>query len=566
MRTKYLMTAGVATVAALSLVSCSSKLRPYSADLVKVEPKPLELVGGKVPVTVNATFPSKWFKKKAELVVTPVLQYQGGEISGPSFEYQGEKVLGNARTISFEDGGVAKMNFAFDYKPAMQQSELFLALKGKAGNKVYDLPKVKVANGVVSTEGLASAQDASAAIAPDAFQRIIKEAHNANILFLIQQAEIRSKELGKSEVKDWNKVVKNANDAKNQNVTVEVQAYASPDGGLELNEKLSERREKNTTSTLKREFAKNKIKGVDVTANYTAQDWEGFKELVEKSNIQDKDLVLRVLQMYPDPETREKEIKNISVVFKQLADEILPQLRRSRLTANVEIIGKSDEEIQKLSKQNPKGLNVEELLYSATLTNDPAEQERIYKEAINIYPKDYRAYNNLGMLAYENADFQAANQWFNRANDVKPGNPETSMNLGLLALENGDKNKAMQLFGAAGDVPELKEARALLLLNQGKYQEAVEVFGNTKSNNAAIAQILNRDYNAAISTLNAVARPNATTSYLKAIIGARTNDASQVINNLRTAVQLDRSMAKRAAKDLEFAKYMQDEAFKLIVR
>ncbi len=556
----------VAVVAAVfSLTSCSSKLRPYDKDLVKVTPRPLELKGGKVPVSATATFAPKWFKKKAELTITPVLRYASGEVWGPEFKYQGEKVRGNAPVVSYANGEVVNMDFQFDYLPEMQKSELYLDLKVKKGAKEYALPAIKVADGILSTEALASVSNASAAIAPDAFQRIIKQAHNANILFLIQQAEVRSRELGKKEIADWRGKVKDAQEAPNKRVSVEVQAYASPDGGVELNERLSGKRESNTTASLKRDFKRNKIKDVDINAHYTAQDWEGFKELVEKSDIQDKDLVLRVLQMYPDPEAREREIKNISVVFRQLADEILPQLRRSRLTANVEIIGKSDDEIRSFAESKAEELSIEELLYAATLVEMPTDKETIYRKAISIYPDDYRAYNNIGMLCYKAGKMTEAGEWFAASNARKPNNPEAGMNMGLLALMDGDSDKAMQLFGAAGNVPELNEARALLALSQGKYAEAISIYADTKTNNAAVAQILDRDYNKAMQTLNAIANPDAMTSYLKAIVAARTNDAMSVVENLRKAIELDRSLAARAANDLEFSKYLGDVALRQLL-
>ncbi len=552
-------------VAAVAISSCSGKLRPVTADLVKAEPQPLEVTGNKVPVTVSISFPAKWFNKRAELTVKPVLRYATGETWGPSFRFQGEKVLGNERTISYANGGNEQLSFAFPYKPAMDKSELFLTFEANIKGKQVKLPDLKVADGVISTEALASALNASAAIAPDAFQRIIKQAYDANIMFLIQQAQIRAQEINKGEVKDWKDLVANAKEAPNQNVSVEVQAYASPDGGIELNEKLSEQREKNTTTALKQQFKKSKIEDVEINAHYTAQDWEGFKQLVEKSDIQDKDLVLRVLSMYPDPEQREQEIKNISTVFRQLADDILPQLRRSRLVANVETIGKSDDEIKRLAGQNPGRLTVEELLYSATLFDAPSQQEDIYKVATQLFPDDYRAYNNIGMMRYRSGDLDGARSWFQKAAGVKP-NAETDMNMGLLALNEGNVEQAQQYFGSAANVPELGEALGLLYLQQGKYAQAVTAFGKTQSNNAAVAHILNRDYNRAQEVLNGVKNADATTYYLMAVVAARTNNLDGVVNSLRESISLDHNMMRKAATDLEFAKYANDGGFKSLIR
>ncbi len=550
--------------AVLAFSSCSNKLKPLTEEYIKAVPQPLEAIGGQVPVTINATIPAKWFNKKAVVTATPVLRYNGGEAWGTAYTYQGEKVKGNNQVVPYQAGANVTMKSSFTYKPEMKKSELYLTFDAKVGNKKVSLPEVKIADGVIATSELADAATANAAIAADKFQRIIKEAHDASIMFLIQQAELRSKELNKSEVADWKDLVKNADEAPNQNVAIEIQAYASPDGGVELNTGLAEKREKNTDKYLAKELKKMKV-DVPVDAKYTAQDWEGFQELVSKSNIQDKDLVLRVLSMYSDPEQRETEIKNISSVFSTLADEILPQLRRSRLVANVEIIGKSDDEITALAKNDPKSLNIEEILYAATLTNDNAEKARIYNKAAELYPSDYRTWNNIGMMAFKEGDLTKAEQMFNKANSVK-SNAESNMNLGLIALTKGDKSKAQQLFGSASGVPELSEALGVLYLEQGEWQKAANSFGSAKTNNAALSQILTKDYSKASQTLNAISNPDATTSYLKAIVAARTNDANSVVSNLKDAIAKDKSLAKEAANDLEFAKYATNSAFSSLVK
>ena len=539
--------------------SCSGKLTPLSEQYIKAEPQPLEAIGGEVPVTINATFPAKWFNKNAVVTVTPVLRYATGETWGTSYTFQGEKVKANNQVVSYASGGNATMRSKFEYKPAMKQSELFLTFEAKIKNKTVKLPDVKIAEGVISTSALADAATANPAVGADKFQRIIKEAYDANIMFMIQQAELRSKELNKEEVSDWKNLVQNANEAPNQNVAIEISAYASPDGGLKLNDALAERRESNTSNYLNKELKKRKI-DVPVDARYTAQDWEGFQALVSKSNLQDKDLVLRVLSMYKDAEEREREIKNISTVFKSLADEILPQLRRSRLIANIEIIGKSDEEIASLAKSNAGSLNIEELLYAATLTDNEAEKETIYTKASSIYPDDYRTWNNIGMQRFRSGDYTKAEEMFNKANSVK-NNSEANINLGLLALLKDDKSKAQQLFGSASDVPELGEALGLLYLEQGDYAKAVSSFAGTKSNNAALAQILTKDYSTAAQTLNQVKNADAITDYLKAVVSARTNDSNGVVSNMKAAIDKDRSLAKEAAIDLEFAKYMNNSSF-----
>ena len=547
----------------LALSSCG-KMGELSSDYFTTNPEVLEAIGGKVPVTINGKFPEKYFKKNATVEVTPVLRWKGGEAKGQPAVFQGEKVEGNNQTIAYKAGGSYTMKASFDYVPEMANSELYLDFKITKGKKSYTIPSVKIADGVIATSELPTAASSNASYANDAFQRIIKDAQTANIMFLIQQAELRSKELKKDEISDWKDLVKNADEAPNQNVAIEIQAYASPDGGVELNTGLAERREKNTDKYLAKELKKMKV-DAPVDAKYTAQDWEGFQELVSKSNIQDKDLVLRVLSMYSDPEQREKEIKNISSVFSTLAEEILPQLRRSRLVANIEIIGKSDDEISALAKNDPKALNVEEILYAATLTNNDAEKTAIYNKASELYPNDYRTWNNVGMMAFRAGDLAKAEQMFNKANSVK-NNPESNMNLGLIALTKGDQAKAQQLFGSASGVAELSEALGVLYLEQGEWAKAANSFGSVKSNNAALAQILTKDYNKASQTLNAVPNADATTSYLKAIVAARTNDANGVVSNLKDAIAKDGSLKKEAAIDLEFAKYATNSDFAALVK
>ena len=545
--------------------SCSKKMGELSADYFTVTPQVLEAVGGKVPAPINGKFPEKYFNKKAVVEVTPVLKWNGGEAKGQPATFQGEKVEGNDQTISYKMGGSYTMKTSFDYVPEMAKSELYLEFKATIGKKVVTIPAVKVADGVISTSELVNNTlgNANPALGEDAFQRIIKEKHDANIMFLIQQANIRSSEL--KTAKEFNKEVANVNEAANKKISnIEVSAYASPDGGVSLNTTLAENRESNTTKMLSKDLKKAKI-DAPIDAKYTAQDWEGFQELVSKSNIQDKELILRVLSMYQDPAQREQEIKNISSVYKTLADEILPQLRRSRLTLNYEIIGKSDEEIAKLASSNPSELNVEELLYAATLTNDPAKQEAIYTQATKQFPNDYRAFNNLGKLAYQAGNVDKAESYFKKAASVN-ASPEVNMNLGLISLIKGDKAAAETYFGKAAGTKELGESMGNLYIAQGQYERAVNSFGDSKTNSAALAQILAKDYNKAKNTLANVERPDANTDYLMSVLGARTNNSSMVTSSLKSAVAKDPSLAKKAATDLEFAKYFTNADFMSIAK
>lgn len=535
------------------LTSCSKKMSPLASSLFTANPSPLELVGTKVPVTINGKFPEKWFDKNATVEVIPVLKYTGGEAMGTSQKFQGEKVTGNSTVINQKTGGSFTLKSQFDYVPEMKKSELYLRFNiSRKGKAVASIPDVKIADGVIATASLADAYDNTPSIAPDAFQRIIKDAYDADILFLIQQAELRSSELNSKNIDAWKKLVKDANDNERQNINVEIAAYASPDGGYELNDKLAEKREVNTRNYLDKEFKKEKVEA-PINAKYTAQDWEGFKKLVEASSLQDKDLILRVISMYQDPETREREIKNISVVYSELAETILPKLRRSRLIANIETIGKTDEELKAAVKSNPSSLSVEELLYTANL--DGVDEEAIYQFVTKNYPSDYRGWNNLGVYYFENNQPAKASENFNKASQLSPRSPETNLNLGLVSLANGNVSKAEQYFGNAGGADELNESLGLLYIEKGDYDKAVKSFGNTVSNNAALAQLLTKDYSRSQQTLDQVANKNATTYYLSAIVAARTNNASGVASNLKSAI--NKGLSKNEiANDIEFAKYL----------
>lgn len=539
----------------IALSSCG-KMGELSSDYFTTNPEVLEAVGGKVPVTITGKFPEKYFKKNATVEVTPVLRWDGGEAKGQPASFQGEKVQGNDQTISYKMGGTYTMKASFDYVPEMAKSELYLDFKIKRGSKEYTIPSVKIADGVIATSELPTVNSANAALAPDAFQRIIKQAQEAQIMFLIQQANLRASELKSEDLKDFHKKVAEVNgDTKNFKLNnIEVSAYASPDGGVKLNTGLAEQRQNNTEKYLNKELKKGKI-DAEVDTKYTAQDWEGFQSLVSKSNIQDKDLILRVLSMYSDPEQRETEIKNISSVYKTLADEILPQLRRARLTANYDIIGRSDEEINEAFNTDAKVLSVEELLYAATLTNDKARQQAIYKKTTELFPNDFRAYNNLGMLAYAAGDKAAAENYFKQAAAKSANAPEVNTNLGLIELVKGNVANAETYLSKSTGANTANEALGNLYIKQGQYDRAVNAFADTKTNSAALAQILAKDYNKAKNTLAAVPTPDAYTDYLMAIVGARTNNADLVKSSMAKVAQKDAALAAHAQVDREFAKY-----------
>ena len=557
MKTKNILL--MSLMAAAMLTSCSGKLGQLSGDYFKVNPDPLVADGGQVDATINGVFPEKYMNKKAVITVTPELRFMKNgveqKVQGRPATFQGEKVLGNDQTISYQLGGHYTMKTSYPFEAAMQKSELYLTFDAKLGKKQVDVPAIKVADGVIATSELyhCTLTSAQPSVAADAFQRVVEQKQEANIKFLIQQAELRKSELQNNSVQEFVNLLKRiSGDRENMMLgNIEVSAYASPDGGFALNEKLANKRQENTEGFVKQQLKQAKVEG-DIEANYTAQDWEGFQQLVQASDIQDKDVILRVLSMYKDPQEREQQIKNMSHGFQELADGILPELRRARLTINYETLGNDDETIFNQIKSDPSKLSVEELIYAASIAETPAEQESILKTTTSIYPKDSRAYNNLAALAYSKGNYDEAQRYLTQAAGTGLACAETKANQGLLALQRGDIKAAENYIGQAGNASGLAETLGNLHLAQGNYALAEQDFNGVNSNSAALAQILNKNYAKATQTLKNVKNADGMTDYLQAIVNARQGNADAAQSFLRSAIQKDPSLKAYADNDLEF--------------
>ena len=547
----------IAAAGTLMLASCG-KLGQLSADNVTVTPTPLEAVGGEVPATISATFPEKYMKKKVTLGVTPVLKYKGGEVTSEGTTFQGEKVQGNGTTVNYKVGGTYTMRANFPFNENMLQSDLYLRFDAKKGKKSIQLPDLKVGYGVVATGDLLRGTVATAtpALAADAYQRIIRQKQEAQIKYLVNQANIRASELKTTSIQDFVKILKEIND--NQETlrlqNIEVSAYASPEGRFDFNEQLAEKRQNTSAKYVSEQLKKNKMQA-DVDTKFTAEDWDGFQQLVSESNIQDKEVILRVLSMYKDPAEREQQIRNMSVVYDELAKGILPELRRARLIANYDVIGRSDEQIQEQFQADARQLSVEEVLYGAALQQDNTQKKVWYEKAAALYTNDARAYNNLANLAYQSGDAQTAASYLQKAKSINPQSAEVATNEALLALAEGKVAEAEALIARGTGASSYSEVLGNLNLAKGNYAAAAANLAGVNTNSAALAQILNKDYAAAAKTLAAVANADAYTSYLKAILGARQGDANAVVSGLQSAIQQNPALAQRAARDLEFAKY-----------
>ena len=547
----------VAVAGGLLLTGCSKKLSKFESDYFTTTPTPLETVGQNVTAGVTARIPAKFMVKNAMVTATPVLKWQDGEAKGEPTVFQGENVLANGQVISYVNGGTAQIPFTTPYRPEMAQSDLWLEFVVDQKGKTYALPQVKVGRGVIATSTLASAATVAPAIAKDSFQRVINEQFAANINFLVNQANIRSSQTETEAYRALNEQLRAAASAPDREIAgLTVNSFASPEGSYEFNEQLAQKREQTTTALLEAQLKKDKVADFgELTSSFTPEDWEGFQQLLEKSNIQDKELILAILQMPTDPAEREKEIRNLSSVFNEIKEQILPQLRYSRIVASINVMGKTDQEMIDLFNTNPSKLTDDELLYLATLTNDNGRKLEIYKKAVQLFPNDYRGYNDLGAVQFAMGDYTGARASFDHALKLNRNAKEADMNLGLLAMLEGNMNQAQTLLGGAASLPEAGDALGVYYLTQGDLQKALTSFGSAKTNNAALAQILAKDYAAARTTLASVANPDATTYYLAAVLGARTGSENMVMTNLRQAISRDGSLLQRARKDLEFANY-----------
>ena len=551
--TKFLLMAASATM----VLSSCSKLGSLSSENFTVTPTPLELVGSEVPATINGTFPVKYMKKKAVVTVTPVLKYEGGEAVGQSATFQGEKVEGNGTTVQYKAGGVYTMKTNFSFVEPMLKSDLYARFDAKLGNKAVSIPEVKIGYGVLATSQLLSRCGMSASTATDAFQRVMAQKQEANIKFLINQANLRASELNSVSIKDLGRILREINDNEETRVlqNIEVSAYASPDGKYSINEKLAEKRQDVSAAYLKGELKKIDMKA-DVDTKFTAEDWEGFQELISKSNLQDKDVILRVLSMYKDPEEREQQIRNMSEVFTDIKEGILPELRRARLIVNYEVIGRSDVQILAQYDLDPSKLTIEELIYGANkLVKDPATRQKWNETIARLYPSDYRALNNLAQQAIADGQTELAQTYLKQASNVNRNAAEVNTNMALLALKNGDVAAAESYLAKGSGSDTFKEVMGNLNIAKGNYTQAASDLAGVKSNSAALAQILAKDYTSAKNTLAGIKNPDATTSYLQAILAARTGDAGTLTSALASAIRQDASLAERAANDIEFVNY-----------
>lgn len=575
MNTKTLRNLSLAIGTTALLVGCDGlgkMVKKQSTFSYDVKPNPLEMHGDSVGFSVTGKYPAKVFAKKATVTLTPVVKYAGGEKALKPVILVGDKATGSGQKISYEKGGTfSYTSEKFAYDPAMKVATVELRAQGAVKSKTKDFTPVKLGDGTIVTPLLVR-NDEKGIYAKDAFVKSTPVNQTANIYYVVNKSDVRASELKSDEVKNVQTFIKeNLNNPWYEFKDISVSAYASPDGEQSLNAHLAEDRAKSGSKALMNEFKKDKNKDQKFgkeESNYvtktTAEDWDGFRSLMEASSIADKDLILRVLTMYTDLDQREKEIKNLSKTYTEVSEKILPKLRRSVLTINVNKKSRTDEQITKLTTTFPDSLSVEEMLYGATLTNDVNTKVQIYTAAEKKYSSDWRTSNNLGVALLMTNKVAEAGEAFKRAEANANGNPILMNNLGIVASKAGDRKKAYEMYDKANGVGnEVNYNKGILNVRDGKYADAVGNFGEYKGFNKALAELLNGNQGAVTSTIDASNEKDmAMSSYLKAVAAARNNNAAEVINNLKTAIEKDGSLKAAAKDDAEFIKLRENADFK----
>ncbi len=558
-----------------------------------VDPNPLELEAGKVPVSITVTFPAKYFVKTAYLVVTPYLvsDIDGeSEVAFSSQTFQGEKVKDNNPIISYKQGGSFTYKDTIPYQSIYRRSHLELRMnvsKGSTGKRLT-VATVQIAKGIITTPelvddgllvdngGFTTANGKKKGLLQTVTPIVAKPQpreidQNLTLYYPIQQSYLPRKEQKKAEVDTFlNKFAQFKNDPNMEFLGVDIASYASPDGPIPLNHDLVLGRGKTADKFVGKKLKNDITDPNSVLKRETTpdEDWQGFKKLVEQSNIQDKDVILRVLQMYSDPNVREQELKKMAEVWNVLKVDILPKLRRSVVYAKFKTRERTAQEYVNIAKTNPAILDQQELFYAAQNATG-ADKETIYKQYISKYPNDWRAYNNLAVYYLDNGKLDEALQNFQKADQLDPNNPSVLNNLGVVYWEKGDMAKAKEYFQKAYNLAANNETigynLGVIAIKEADYQKAVEYFGAKPTFNKALAQLLAGDAQSAENTINQVSSNCAWLYYLKAVIAARLDKADDVYSNLQKAVSIKPDLKDYAKNDLEFRKYFDEDTFKAIV-
>lgn len=573
MKNRNTKTLALVVSASVGLMACNplNKMSKKAEEVsYSVTPSPLEMHGDSVEVNVSGSIPPKFFNKKVSVDFVPNFKFEGGETNFKTITLVGEDSEVEGIKINFEKGGSFSYADKIAYTEGMDQAELFMVATGSYKGKTKAFDPEKVATGTIVTPKWVQAEDMPI-VAADQFAKVVPQEYKATVNYLVNSSNVRSTEMSDADVKGMAEFVKNGKAKGFVFKSTDVVAWASPEGEISLNENLADDRANSGANVAKGLLSKNKVDAAKGKEFYNktgkGEDWDGFKSAMQASDIADKNLILRVLEMYEDKTKREQEIKNLAETFEVVKENILPQLRRSEITINADLISMSDEMISKYAVSNPDTLSVEELLYAATLTDDMNAKLEIYKKAERVYPNDWRGFNNSGYIYALQNDLAKAKVEFGKAAKLNPSAPVVNNNLGMVARLEGDNGKAMEYYNnATGAGKAVGANKGLLNIMSGDYAQAVSNYGDTKTFNAALAQTLNKDYQTALKTIDASdAASTAKGMYLKAVIGARMKDKSMMVNNLKSAISKDASLKATAKKDAEFNNYKEDAEFQAAI-
>ena len=567
-------------IALTSIVSTGLLLG--SCDLIKdlnykVKENPLEMHGDEVDLQINATFVEKGLNAKAVVEVTPTFICKDGtEIPFEMAVYQGAKAAGNGTVIP-KEGKTVVYNSTLPYNPCMQEGELVVKLvvkKGKKETVKEEITTEKIADVTIITPYLMEFDD-KVIMANDEFVRTTEESINAVINYKKGKFNVNGSELKDQDIKDLEIFATDAAiNIRREMKSVNVMSYASPEGEIDKNANLAGDRAASAAAYVSKLMKKlNFAPGMEeafISKTPKGEDWDGFSAEVQKTTHEDKDLILRVLEMTQDPNKREQDIRNMAKTYKFLEKDVLPQLRRSMITLTYDQIGWSDEELTALTTTNPDTLTVEEVLFAATLTEDLNEKLRIYKIAEKNFVEDYRGANNVGYILYLQSDLDGAGAQFEKANGIE-ANPISINNIGAVTHvkagnDKAGREKALELFTEAGTANETKYNMGLVKIQSADYADALANMDGNNTLNVAIAKIVSGDAAGALEVIDAAENnDSALAYYLKAIVGARTNNSDLVFSNLKTAMEKDADFKTKASKDREFVKYFLNADFKAMV-
>lgn len=578
MNSKFLRTLGAGLSVAVVLTGCDGlgKMIKKQKDIsYNATPNPIEMHGDSIQFSVSGKFNPKLFAKKVTMTITPVVKYNGGEKALKQVVLVGDKATGSGQKISFDKGGsFSYTSEKFLYEPGMKVGKVELRAQGQVKKKVKDFAPIEIADATIVTPLLVR-NDEKGIYGKDAFVKTTPVNQVAHIYYVINQSTVRPAEMKSEEMKAVQEFLKaNLNSSWYEFKGIGVSAYASPDGETEKNENLAKDRASSGSAAMMGEFKKDKNKNVtfgktkeQYVVGTTKEDWEGFKSLMEASTMADKDIILRVLTMYSDPNQRRTEIKNLSKTYVELAEKVLPKLRRSEITINVDKKSRTDEMISKLATSNPDSLSVEEILYAATLTTDINTITQIYTAAEKQYGSDWRTSNNLGVALLMQNKVSEAGEAFKRASANAAGNPIVMNNLGIIEAKNGNRTAAMDLYNkASGAGSEVNYNKGIVQIRDGKYSDAVSSFGSYNGFNKALAQLLAGSSDAVNATIDGSNEKGMALSYyLKAVAAARRNNTSEVLMNLKTAIEMDGTLKQAAKDDAEFVKLRAEGGFTSLV-